>query len=97
MAISGTLLDVFEITGRGCIALVDSDSRDCRAGDMLSVNNRDWEIIGIDIPRHSLETIERMEDGWRPPLALLLKKAEKAELISLIGQECSSTDSGGMK
>ncbi|WP_077145051.1 hypothetical protein [Sphingopyxis sp. KK2] len=87
MSCKATLSDVFEISGRGCVVTVQTDARNCRAGDILGIGEYSWEIIGIDIPRYSPETLEQMREGWKPPIALLLKDAMKAQLSKLIGQE----------
>jgi hypothetical protein len=92
MTFEGTLSHVFEITGRGCVVVVQTDARDCRTGDKLGVGEYCWEIIGIDVPRYSPETVERMKDGWRPPIGLLLKNATKAQLSGLIGHNCQLID-----
>jgi translation elongation factor EF-Tu-like GTPase len=88
---SGTLLDVFEISGRGCVVLVDVEEGDCRTGDRLIVGSIGHSISGIDRPRYMPETLQRIAEGWRPPLGLLLKDAEKNALAALIGQPCSTT------
>jgi len=85
----GKLLDVFEISGRGCVVALEVESGDCKAGDELRVGSRHWLISGIDIPRYSPETVRRMEEGWKPPLGVLLKGAEKADLKPLIGEAVS--------
>jgi len=87
---TGVLLDVFEISGRGCVALVDVKQGDCKAGDRLIVGLASYEISGIDIPRYRPETAQRIAEGWRPPLGLLIKGAEKDKLSGFIGQPCST-------
>jgi hypothetical protein len=87
---TGILLDVFEISGRSCVVLIDVGAGDCRAGDRLTVGSTDYPISGIDVPRYMPETLQRIAEGWRPPLGLLLKGAEKNTLTNLIGQPCST-------
>ena len=92
MAGKAMLLDVFEISGRGCVVAVEAGSTDCRAGDQLCIGEHSWEITGIDIPRYSPEALGRMEEGWVPPIGLLLKGAAKHELVELIGHKCHFVD-----
>ncbi len=88
---TGTLLDVFEISGRGCVVLVDVEEGNCRTGDRLIIGSIDYPISGIDRPRYMPETLQRIAEGWRPPLGLLLKGAEKNALAGFVGQPCSAT------
>jgi translation elongation factor EF-Tu-like GTPase len=92
-----TLLDVFEISGRGCVVALDVESGDCKAGDELRIGSRYWLISGIDIPRYSPETLRRREEGWKPPLGVLLKGADRLALAALIGETVStrSPEDGG--
>jgi translation elongation factor EF-Tu-like GTPase len=91
----GTLLEVFEISGRGCVVLVDIESGSCRVGDQLSIGSAEWPITGIDMPNYTPETLERIRRGWKPPTGILLGGAEKNELIERIGEQCRTADEKG--
>ncbi len=92
MIMNGTLLDVFEIAGRGCVVLVDVHAGDCSVGDKLTFGEKEFEVIGIDVPRYSPETVRRMEEGWKPPLGLLLRNAFKSDLLAWIGRTVSGVE-----
>ena len=88
----GTLLDVFEISGRGCVVLIDIQSGSCRVGDDLRIGPRVWPVTGIEMPNYTSESIERIRQGWKPPTGVLLRGAEKSELIDFVGQPVRSVD-----
>ena len=86
----GVLQDVFEINGRGCVVLVDVESGSCKTGDTLSVAGKSWPITGIEMPNWRPEAVRRIQEGWKPPLGLLLRGATKADLVDAVGGPCSS-------
>ena len=80
----GIIRDVFEITGRGVVALFDHhEDAPFKVGDWFAVAEHKWKITGWDIPR-------RVDDAGKmiEPLAVavLLKGATKAELLPFVGQ-----------
>lgn len=85
---NGILLLVFEISGRGCVAVVEVTSGNCLIGDSLNVDGRLWTITGIEMPYWTPEAIDRMNEGWVPPLALLLSGSIKSDLLPAVGREC---------
>ena len=90
MAMIGTLLDVFEISGRGCVVLVDIEQGGCKVGDTLAAGTGRWVVNGIEMPNYSPETIQRISEGWKPPNGILVRGAIKDDLVALIGQRCSA-------
>ena len=92
MAMIGTLLDVFEISNRGPVVLVDVESGSCRIGDQLRIGEAGWSIIGIEMPNYTPETIDRIRQGWKPPTGILLRGARKIDLTELIGRQVSTID-----
>jgi hypothetical protein len=95
MAMIGKLVEAFNISGRGCVVLVDVQSGSCRVGDKLSISTSTWPITGIEMPNYNAEGRRRIADGWKPPLGILLRGAVKSELVELIGQTCLTTDQAG--
>ena len=86
----GTLHDVFEISGRGCVVLIEDHAGTCRAGDAIVIGEAEWTIAGLEMINYQPEALKRMGEGWRPPLGLLLRNASKDDLIGLVGQRCST-------
>ena len=83
----GTLTDVFEITGRGCVVLVDIESGHCLIGDHLIIGGRSWPVTGIEMPNWGPDAIQRMKEGWKPQTGILLGGAQKSELLGSVGQQ----------
>jgi len=80
----GIIRDVFEITGRGVIALFDHhEDASFNVGDWFAVSGHKWKITGRDIPRKVDEKGELIK-----PLsvAVLLRDVTKAELLPFVGQ-----------
>ncbi|MEI9850886.1 MAG: hypothetical protein WDN24_08535 [Sphingomonas sp.] len=91
MGMIGKLLDVFEISGRGCVVLVDVESGSRQISDIVRLATMDWPISGIEMPNHRPCVIERMKEDWKPPLGLLLLRgAAKSELRAALGEHCST-------
>ena len=88
----GTVIEVFEITGRGCVVLIDVESGNCRTGDHLVLDNKSFPIDGIEMQNWGPEAIRRLQAGWSPPLGLLLGGAKKADLLKLVGEKCFSQE-----
>jgi hypothetical protein len=86
----GSLLEVFEIAGRGCIILVDIESGNIRVGDSLTIGDRTWPVTGIEMVNYGAEGRRRLSEGWTPPIGILLGDAEKADLVEVIGERVSS-------
>lgn len=89
---AGTLLDVFEISGRGCVVLVDIEEGACKVGDTFAAGSGRWAISGIEMVNYRPEALERIRAGWKPPTGLLLRGATKAELAPQIGKPCSADE-----
>jgi translation elongation factor EF-Tu-like GTPase len=86
----GSLIDVFEISGRGCVVLVEIESGSVRVGDGLIVTGRTWPITGIEMVTYNAEGLRRLSEGWQPPTGILLGDAEKSDLIGAIGERVCS-------
>ena len=87
----GTLVDVFEISGRGCVVLVEIEEGACKVGDVFAAGSGRWAISGIEMINYRAEGLERIRAGWKPPTGLLLRGATKDELTPLIGQRCGAS------
>jgi len=92
----GTLLDVFEISGRGVVVLIEPREGSCRIGDQLQIGDVTWPITGIEMISYNAEGMRRLAEGWKPPLGVLLGGASKAELSGLIGQEFATLNANGL-
>ena len=86
----GSLIDVFEISGRGCVVLVEIESGAVRIGDRLVVTGRTWPVTGIELVTHNAEGLRRLSEGWQPSTGILLGGAEKSDLIGAIGERVCS-------
>jgi translation elongation factor EF-Tu-like GTPase len=95
MAMRGTLLDVFEISGRGVVALLKQREGFCRIGDRLQIGDKVLPITGIEMVNYNAEGRRRLAEGWQPPLGVLLADANKEELARLIGQEFATLAANG--
>jgi translation elongation factor EF-Tu-like GTPase len=82
----GTLLEAFEISGRGCVALIDIESGTCGIGDRVAIGANIYEVTGVEMPHYDAEGRRRIAAGWKPPIGVLLQDARKSDLLGLIGQ-----------
>jgi translation elongation factor EF-Tu-like GTPase len=90
--VNGTLEDVFEVTGRGAVVLVQIHDGLCTVGDNLVVGRGQWPITGIEMIKYNEEGMRRMAEGWVPPVGILLGGAAKTDLIEWIGTEVSTLE-----
>ena len=88
----GTLEDVFEISGRGAVVLVQIHDGHCLVGDSLVVGKKPWPITGIEMIKYSDEGMRRIAEGWVPPTGLLLRGALKADLIEWVGSDVATVE-----
>ena len=86
----GKLVEVFEISGRGCVALIEIDAGFCRIGDELKIGDRPWKISGIEMVKYNAEGHRRIAEGWKPPTGVLLAGAGKADLQPYVGTSISA-------
>lgn len=93
MALKGTLLDVFELSGRGgAVALLEACDGGAKVGDWLQIGDARWEIAGVEMVKYNADGLRRIVEGWKPPLGVLLRDSTKQELSALIGQEFVTLD-----
>ena len=83
----GRLVDAFEISGRGCVVLIDIAAGSCTVGDWLSLGADTYEITGIEMINYHADGLRRIAAGWKPPMGLLLRGAAKEDIVALIGSE----------
>ena len=88
------LVDVFEITGRGCVVLIDaSPSLMINVGTKITIGGKSYIVGGVEMLNYNnAENLERIKQGWKPPLGkpplgLLLRAASKADLVDYVGDE----------
>ena len=48
---AGVVADVFEISGRGVVVLLEKFDGSARIGDSLAFGAAAFEIVGVEIPR----------------------------------------------
>jgi translation elongation factor EF-Tu-like GTPase len=89
---NGTLQEVFEITGRGVVVLVEIRDGLVLTGDTLSIGRMEWPITGIEMVNYGEEGRRRLAEGWVPPVGVLLKGATKADLVEQIGTEVKTLE-----
>lgn len=92
MTMRGKLIDVFDISGRGCVVLVDIENGSCTIDDVLRVGPNRWAVAGIEMINHNADGLQKIAEGWIPPAGILLRDALKADLQPHIGTVVS-TDS----
>lgn len=85
MPMKGILGEVFEITGRGVVACLEDYEGEVRTGERLIVANREWTIAGVEMP-YGKRTLEQLEKGLPVTIAVVVRPAEKSDLVPLIGQ-----------
>jgi translation elongation factor EF-Tu-like GTPase len=90
--VNGTLEDVFEISGRGAVALVKIDDGYCLTGDNLVVGGKAWPITGIEMVKYNDEGMRRMAEGWVPPIGILLSGALKVDLVEWVGSSVETVE-----
>ena len=88
----GKLIDVFDISGRSCVVLVDIKNGSSSIDDVLRVGINRWAVTGIEMTNHNADGTQKIAEGWIPPTGILLRDALKADLQPYIGVVVS-TDS----
>ena len=83
---AGVVADVFEISGRGVVVLLEKFDGSARIGDSLAFGAAAFEIGGVEIPRYN--SVEAAEDGkQRSLIGLLLSSCTKTQMDAYRGHE----------
>jgi len=85
MSASGLLFEVFNITGRGTVAVLDKFDGQARAGDFLLLGSAKYKITGTEIV--SFRDVEAAERNARlGRVGLLVAGCTKEQLETYKGQ-----------
>ncbi len=88
---SGTLGDVFEITGRGTVVILKDFDGSVKIGDQVAIGGHKWVVTGNEMPGRP---IDLNNIPPRRPVGVLLADARKAELLPLVGQPITVIKAG---
>jgi translation elongation factor EF-Tu-like GTPase len=90
--VNGKLVDVFEISGRGVVVLVEIDDGRVKAGDTLILDESRFPITGVEMVNYNAEGRQRLAEGWVPPVGLSLRGAKKPDIEGWIGREVGTVE-----
>jgi translation elongation factor EF-Tu-like GTPase len=80
---AGTLGDVFEISGRGVVAILKDFDGAVKIGDRVVIEGRSWDVSGVEM---GLRPLDLANPPARKGVGVLLKGAARSELLPLIGK-----------
>lgn len=85
MSASGRLMEVFEISGRGIVIVLEEFDGQVQVGDLLVSGSTEHKIIGVELVSfRSAEAHERNQRLRR--IGLLVSDCDKEQMTTLKGQ-----------
>ena len=85
-SLNGTLGEVFRISGRGTVLIVENYAGDMPPKGQLRVGNFTSKIVGVDFPRKTVRKDDGSFDLDTSIIGFLVEEDAKEQLLKMKGQ-----------